>query len=119
MLICFHYHYSTLCVCILVIIVVINIFPQGFVVNDLSQHFKALIVFIEHRYYGESLPFGADSYKDAQHLQYLSSRQALADFASVIPQIKVSWILEMISLTCVANDTCLQLRPCITHLIQL
>lgn len=57
--------------------------------NDLSQHFKALIVFIEHRYYGDSLPFGADSYKDAQHLQYLSSQQALADFASVIPQLKV------------------------------
>ncbi len=67
----------------------IFIFLQGFVVEDLSQHFNALIIFIEHRYYGQSLPFGADSYKDAQHLQYLSSQQALADFASVITELKV------------------------------
>ena len=64
-------------------------FLQGFVVEDLSQHFNALIIFIEHRYYGQSLPFGADSYKDAQHLQYLNSQQALADFASAITELKV------------------------------
>ena len=62
-------------------------------VDDLSVHFKALIVFIEHRYYGESLPFGADSYKDADHLQYLNSQQALADFASGIKAIKVRALL--------------------------
>ena len=68
---------------------------QGFLVKDLSQHFNALVIFIEHRYYGYSLPFGAASYKDAQHLAYLTSEQALADFAAVIQEVKVSdYILQ-------------------------
>lgn len=50
-------------------------------------------MFIEHRYYGESLPFGSDSYKDAEHLNFLSSEQALADFATIITDIKVLYDL--------------------------
>ena len=56
---------------------------------DIAPQYDALLVFAEHRYYGESLPFGNDSYKDAAHLNYLSSEQALADFAVLIHELKV------------------------------
>ncbi|KAI8494843.1 hypothetical protein Bbelb_274480 [Branchiostoma belcheri] len=42
----------------------------------------------EHRYYGQSLPYGQDSFKDPAHLGYLTSTQALADFAELIVHLK-------------------------------
>lgn len=55
---------------------------------DMAPVFQAVVVFAEHRYYGKSLPFGKNSTKDPSHLKYLSSEQALADFAYVINKIK-------------------------------
>jgi lysosomal Pro-X carboxypeptidase len=56
---------------------------------DLSAKLKGLVIFIEHRYYGDSLPFGSASYQDKDHLGYLTSEQALADFAVLITEVKV------------------------------
>jgi len=56
---------------------------------DLAPTFKALIVFAEHRYYGQSLPFGQDSF-NPENIGYLSIEQALADYATLIPAIKNS-----------------------------
>ncbi|XP_062004811.1 uncharacterized protein LOC133722030 isoform X1 [Rosa rugosa] len=58
---------------------------------DTAPHFKALIIFIEHRFYGKSLPFGGRkvvAYSNASTLGYLSSTQALADYASLIIDFK-------------------------------
>ncbi|XP_004305645.1 PREDICTED: lysosomal Pro-X carboxypeptidase-like [Fragaria vesca subsp. vesca] len=58
---------------------------------ETAPHFKALIIFIEHRFYGKSLPFGGKkdvAYSNATTLGYLSSTQALADYASLIIDLK-------------------------------
>ena len=56
---------------------------------DIAPEFNAMLIFAEHRYYGKSLPFGSDSYLTSANLQYLTSEQALADFAVLIEQIKL------------------------------
>lgn len=76
--------------------------PQGFT-WDLAATYHGLLIFIEHRYYGESLPFGPSSYQDPSHLNYLSSGQALADYATVITDIKVA-ILHIGHMYCVFDD---------------
>jgi len=55
---------------------------------DIAPEFNAMLLFAEHRYYGQSLPFGNQSYSDLKYLGYLTSEQALADFAELITYIK-------------------------------
>ncbi|KAG6445958.1 hypothetical protein O3G_MSEX004202 [Manduca sexta] len=54
---------------------------------DIAAKFKAKFVFAEHRYYGESLPFGNKSL-DNQHIGYLTSAQALADYADLVNHLQ-------------------------------
>ncbi|XP_010683638.2 uncharacterized protein LOC104898282 isoform X1 [Beta vulgaris subsp. vulgaris] len=63
---------------------------SGFMFEN-APHFKALLVFIEHRFYGKSIPYGGDkevAYKNATTQGYLSSTQALADYATIILDLK-------------------------------
>lgn len=55
---------------------------------EIAPSFDALVVFAEHRYYGESLPYGNRSFADPQHLGYLTSEQALADYVDLIHHLK-------------------------------
>lgn len=57
---------------------------------ELAPRFGALVVFPEHRYYGESMPFGSTSeaYRNASTLSYLTAEQALADYAILLTDLK-------------------------------
>lgn len=55
---------------------------------EISREFEALVVFAEHRYYGESMPYGKNSFDDKVKLGYLTSQQALADFVDVIKYLR-------------------------------
>ena len=63
--------------------------PQGFM-SDIAPEYGAMLVFAEHRYYGESQPFGEDSLgPDPSKTGYLTSEQSLADHAQLITFLKV------------------------------
>lgn len=40
---------------------------SGFMTQNLAQTYKALVVFGEHRFFGESMPFGNQSYTNQTH----------------------------------------------------
>ncbi|KAL2507471.1 Serine carboxypeptidase S28 family protein [Forsythia ovata] len=55
-----------------------------------APHFKALQVYIEHRYYGKSVPFGTmeEAMKNESTRGYFNSAQAIADYAELLIHIK-------------------------------
>lgn len=61
----------------------IEVFYQmnGWLVGTLGPQYNATVAFIEHRYYGDSIP-SPFSYK------YLNTDQALYDFADIVSQLK-------------------------------
>ncbi|KAJ1388976.1 Peptidase S28 [Sesbania bispinosa] len=58
--------------------------------TDNAATFNALLVYIEHRYYGKSVPFGSreEAFKNASTLGYFNSAQAIADYAAILNHIK-------------------------------
>lgn len=57
---------------------------------DWASSFNALIVFGEHRYYGQTLPFGNASF-DKENLGYLSISQVLADYAMLVQHLQATY----------------------------
>jgi hypothetical protein len=55
---------------------------------DLCPEYHCLLLFAEHRYYGATLPFGANSFDNATTLQFLTAEQALADYSILVPWYK-------------------------------
>lgn len=55
----------------------------------MAGELKALLIFAEHRYFGESMPFGANSFNSQDQSKYLSPHQALADYARYIASLKI------------------------------
>lgn len=64
---------------------------------DIAPIFNALIVFAEHRYYGQSLPFGNSSFSSPEHLQYLTTTQVLKDFVYLIEDLRKEYLGGMTS----------------------
>ncbi|XP_030457093.1 uncharacterized protein LOC115677983 [Syzygium oleosum] len=67
-----------------------NIGAIGFLTDNAAQ-FGALLVYIEHRFYGESIPYGLTLDKalsDHNTRGYFSSAQALADYAEILVYLK-------------------------------
>lgn len=58
------------------------------VVEELAPKFGALVVEPEHRFYGETLPFGPDKSYTNTALQLLTPQQALADAAHFVRHIQ-------------------------------
>uniref|UniRef100_A0A914YK42 Uncharacterized protein n=1 Tax=Panagrolaimus superbus TaxID=310955 RepID=A0A914YK42_9BILA len=65
------------------------------IVWDLAKTFNAMVVFAEHRFYGATQPYGNStiSYSTISKLGYLTSAQALADYAMFLPWFKQKWNL--------------------------
>ncbi|XP_031503638.1 uncharacterized protein LOC116266541 [Nymphaea colorata] len=63
---------------------------------DIAPRFGAMLVFAEHRYYGQSLPYGSreKAYQNADTLSYLTAEQALADFATLVIDLKRNFSAE-------------------------
>jgi hypothetical protein len=59
----------------------------GFMTKTMAEHFGALVVFGEHRYFGESMPFGDQSLKK-RHLSKLTPEQAMLDYVELIKMLK-------------------------------
>lgn len=62
---------------------------SGFVF-EAAEKFNALVIFGEHRYYGESMPFGSSSF-DHDKVGYLTIEQAMADFAVLVTELKIQF----------------------------
>ena len=60
---------------------------SGFLTDTLAQTFGAMVIFAEHRYFGTSMPFGADSYNQ-ENLKYLTIEQATFDYIELIKAFK-------------------------------
>ncbi|WCJ41670.1 Serine carboxypeptidase S28 family protein [Euphorbia peplus] len=58
--------------------------------SDNAPRFNALQLYIEHRYYGESIPVGmeGEALRNSSNKGYLNSAQAIADYAEIIIFIK-------------------------------
>jgi len=67
---------------------IVDIFNgNGFFNDVVIPQVGAYAIYAEHRYFGDSMPFGNSSY-DRKNLPYLTADQALEDFAEVIKYFK-------------------------------
>lgn len=57
---------------------------------EFAADLNALIIFAEHRYYGESLPFGSRSFANTSTLALFTAEQALLDYVTLIAYLKSS-----------------------------
>lgn len=62
----------------------------GYIINEYASRAKAMLLSIEHRFYGDSIP--GDGTLSTENLKkYLSADQALADYVELISHIKTEY----------------------------
>lgn len=60
-----------------------------------AKKLGAMVVFAEHRYYGESFPFGSPKAAlTPYNISYLSVEQAMADFNTLTVHIREEWVMS-------------------------
>ena len=62
----------------------------GYIINEYASRAKAMLLSIEHRFYGSSIP-GDGTLSTANLKKYLSADQALADYVELISYIKKTY----------------------------
>jgi len=60
---------------------------QGFFNQVIKPEIGAFAIYAEHRYFGASMPFGADSF-NLDNLKFLTADQTIEDFAAIIKHYK-------------------------------
>ncbi|KNC51652.1 peptidase S28 family protein [Thecamonas trahens ATCC 50062] len=71
---------------------IVSFYNNTGLIFEFAERLGAFVLFIEHRYYGETLPFGADSFTP-ENIRLCSSEQALADYAHLLVQIQQGKLL--------------------------
>ena len=66
---------------------------QTGLLRTLATQFNGVVVYAEHRYYGESLPFGNYSL-DGSNVTYLSIENAMADYVAIIQHVRETFSLK-------------------------
>lgn len=61
---------------------------SGFITENLAQEFKGLVIFAEHRFFGESMPFGGQQDYDVKKNKFLTVEQAMSDFVELLREYK-------------------------------
>jgi pimeloyl-ACP methyl ester carboxylesterase len=60
----------------------------GFITNELAPQLNGLIIYAEHRYFGESFPFDKNVSFDPQHNKWLTVDQTMMDYNLLIKEIR-------------------------------
>ena len=64
---------------------------SGFMTTTLAEQFGALVVFGEHRYFGESFPFPKDIAFKEGYNSYLTVENTMMDYVELIKMIKTKY----------------------------
>ena len=63
----------------------------GFVTETLAKEHKALVVFAEHRYFGESFPVDQEKAYTKEFTRYLTLEQVMMDYVLLVKKVKRDW----------------------------
>jgi pimeloyl-ACP methyl ester carboxylesterase len=66
----------------------------GFMTETLAKEFNALVVFSEHRYFGESFPVSKEMSFTPEYTRYLTVEQVMMDYVLLLKEIKHTWDVE-------------------------